>query len=131
MALIVPDSTGMPVHEPVHGGADITAIPATQRYHDGRRMARLAVPSWSPPASHFPPPGGPRHSPCYDSDKLDALTVGTLPTRSPRPAGEPPRTSQSWPPDPPAQSGWRLPSRPHMAEQMISAVTVQTAEQSA
>jgi hypothetical protein len=37
MALTTLGLSGASVHEPVHGRADTMAIPATQRYRDGRR----------------------------------------------------------------------------------------------
>jgi hypothetical protein len=61
MALIASDSTGTPVHEPVHGRADTTANPATHRDRGGRRTARPMLPSW-PPGFSLPSGGATAHS---------------------------------------------------------------------
>jgi hypothetical protein len=95
MALTAPASTGTPVHEPVHGRAGTTATEATDRDREARgrpgRRTRLDLSR----ACRSPRPEVPRHILYSYSGELDALTVRTLPARSPRPAGQPPRTWQS------------------------------------
>ena len=72
MALIAPAHTGTPVHEPAHGGPGITAMWATERDRDGRRMARLAAPRWPSPGLSLSRPEVPRYIPYYDSYDPDA-----------------------------------------------------------
>jgi len=130
MTLIARDSTGMPVHEPVHGRAGITANSATHRDRDGRRMAWLAALSWPLPRLVVLPakgatvqslllqrrarrPDRPHLADAVpEADRRAAAHLAKLTARS-------------------ALDGWRSPSRAHMAEQTVSVVTVETAEQSA
>ena len=90
MALIPPDSTGMPVHEPVHGRANTTANSATDRDRDGQRIARLPAPSWPSPGLSFPRPEVLRDIPCYLQRRSRRPDRPHCADAVPRPAGEPP-----------------------------------------
>jgi len=43
MALIAPDSTGMPVHEPVHDHYSERLMPTTERYHTPREIRLICA----------------------------------------------------------------------------------------
>jgi hypothetical protein len=130
MALIAPDSTGMPVHEPVHGRAGTTANSATHRNRDSPEDGPAAGTQPALPRLLVPRPDAPPSIPDHDTDELDAPAVRTC-----RP-GSPGRPSSRHAPrkaDRRILRSERLaftePTHPPSRQSAV--VTVETAEQSA